>query len=345
MVKFRGSVAHTLMRRYAPDKRSIFLKFLLAWLAVVVSTIWVFSNPDFEPIIVFITSLLTAITLHIKKTTESQQLEDSGKVREDNLLTEPDVQEASVDPVKELANRVISVFENHGIHVNEIPRVTPLNFEITLAIMSEQSRLIEKVTPEFIDWVCETFNIEKRWLETGTGTIYDSNNYYKNEFELLRLLKNLKCKYGSRLNVFAFKNVSTLDLTKEKGQYVNLLIEVPMLKLGDRQIYKYIPTQTMWDWEYWRTRYQLKGIIKVLHKNLNLHFKGYDLDRDTMGLLAYGNYFPKLVLNNTCSYTWHPDDYTYSESESSCAKDTHELESILEYIDSQGYEQVFETSA
>lgn len=65
-----------------------------------------------------------------------------------------------------------------------------------------------------------------------------------------------------------------------------------------------------------------------------------------MSLLSSGKVFPKLIIDeNRTGYTWYPDDYTDLESESQCAKETHETDTILEYIKEQRYASVFSKSS
>ena len=71
-------------------------------------------------------------------------------------------------------------------------------------------------------------------------------------------------------------------------------------------------------------------------------FDGYDLDREKMMSLSSGNVFPKKIIDETrTGYTWYPDDYTDKQSESNAAKETHETETILEYIEENRYKNVF----
>lgn len=138
--------------------------------------------------------------------------------------------------------------------------------------------LISKLTPELIDWVCLTFNIKRDWIEAGGNYIYDSNNYYKDEHSLLRLLKDLKEQHHDSLQVIAYKDVEELNDSGERPQCINLLIAVPVLEIDNNIILKYIPTSTQWDWGYWRSRYQFKGITRICYKKLHLTFNGFDLD-------------------------------------------------------------------
>ncbi|ACA88881.1 hypothetical protein [Shewanella woodyi] len=321
---------------------------ILAWSVVFIAAIWTIEAPDFEPIVAFVASLLTAITLQVKKSNDKQETEASPTIEESDNTFEVAEEEKTpeVNPVFKLAERFLEVFESHGVHLNEIPRCIPEKFGISLVELANKDKLIEKLTPDLIDWFCSIFNIRRDWLEANGNYIYDTKNYYKNEHSLLRLLKDLKEQHHSSMRVIAYKDVKELDSGGERPQDVNLLIVIPAFKIDDRLVMKYIPTSTQWDWGYWRSRYQFKGITRVCYKKLDLTFDGYNLDSEKMAELSSGGVFPKLIIDETpMGYTWYPDDYTDKETESRCAKETHENRSILDYIDEQRYADVFTDNA
>ncbi|ELV7516902.1 hypothetical protein QMU85_001891 [Photobacterium damselae] len=319
---------------------------ILEWLAVFIAAIWTIVALDFEPILALVTSLLAVIPLQVKNRKNKQKAETSPIIKESENTFEIEEEETSeVNPVFKLAERFLEVFESHGVHLNEIPRCIPKKYGISLVELANKDKLIEKLTPDLIDWFCSTFNIRRDWLEANGNYIYDTKNYYKNEHSLLRLLKDLKEQHHSYMRVIAYKNIEELDRDGERSQYVNLLIVIPAFKIDDRLVMKYIPTSTLWDWGYWRSRYQFKGITRVCYKKLNLTFDGYTLESEKMAELSSGKVFPKLIIDEIpMGYTWYPDDYTDKETESQCAKETNETRSILDYIDEQRYADVFTNS-
>lgn len=314
---------------------------ILAWLVVSIAALWAVFDPDFEPIVALVASLITAITPQTSKHRAGRdEIDPVPEVIDKDLDTVKDEPE-EISPVMKLAERFLGVFEAHGIHLNEIPRCIPENFGISLVELANKDKLIEKLTPNLIDWMCSTFSIRRDWLEANGSYIYDTENYYKNEYSLLRLLKNLKEEHYDSFKVIAFKSVKELDCNGERPQGVNLLLVVPAFKVDDRLIVKYIPTSTQWDWGYWRSRYQFKGITRVCHKKLGITFKGYDLAPEKMDFLSSGMAIPKSIIDEIpMGYTWYPDDYTDKETESQCAKEIHETYSIFEYIEEQRYESV-----
>ncbi|MFP3339197.1 hypothetical protein R0J91_14560, partial [Micrococcus sp. SIMBA_131] len=91
----------------------------------------------------------------------------------------------------------------------------------------------------------------------------------------------------------------------------------------------------LWNWGYWRSRYQIKSIFYICQK-LNIPLRGYDLkDRSK---IAFGNQFPEEIIKSIpITITWYPEDYIDLKSQSVQAKEIEETEQVRSYIKSEGY--------
>lgn len=242
---------------------------------------------------------------------------------------------------KTVVKKIINIFESHDVHLNEIPRVVPLKFGITLSVINDSSKFLEKITPEFIDWVSGFFGVRREYIEKDENRIYITIDYYKNERRFLDLIKSL-VKDNKEFEIYAFKNVKDLDrqVSDKYSQFVNLAIRVKIFDEDGLVIYKTIPTSTLWYWGYAKCRYQLKSIIRVLNNNVNVYFKGYNLGSDFIEALSQGKMFYKeLVI--PCTINWHPDDYSFRSSESAVAKEVDEIEEVVQYMKDYKYEYDF----
>ena len=182
-------------------------------------------------------------------------------------------------------------------------------------------------------------------METGRTPIYHTENYYKNEYSLLKLLNDLKKKHYHGLRVKAFKSVKELNCNGDRDQNINILIITPSFEINGKTIDKYQPTSTLWDWGYWRTRYQFKGITRICTKYLRVPFDGHDLPSDTMVKLSSGLLFPKHIIDEFASHiTWYPEDYAETCEESIQAKETHETPRILDYIEEHQYKSIIDNN-
>jgi len=96
-----------------------------------------------------------------------------------------------------------------------------------------------------------------------------------------------------------------------------------------------MPISTLWDWGYWRSRYQLKSIFYICEK-LNIYVKGYDLkDREK---IAFGIEFPERIIKGIpISFTWYPEDYIDRHYQNVQVKEVEEIERVKSYIKQEGY--------
>lgn len=106
---------------------------ILTWLAVTITALWTILAPDFEPVAAFITSLIAAITIQVKSHHHYNEITAKNRTEPNNVTPSKNIEKEipKSNPVFQLANRFIEVFESHGIHLNEIPRCIPQEYEIS----------------------------------------------------------------------------------------------------------------------------------------------------------------------------------------------------------------------
>lgn len=169
------------------------LRFILT-LSLVASTLWFISTPGYDSFIAILTAIIALVTTEIKKPNNIATPKPSSSISEksDEKNTFLSKAEVKTNEVFNLVEKLIYALNAHDIHSNEIPRFMPEEFGITLADLSSKENLLKKVTPQVIDWICVTFGIRREWFETDSDVIYETENFYKNEAALLRLMKKLK---------------------------------------------------------------------------------------------------------------------------------------------------------
>ncbi len=268
----------------------------------------------------------------LKKSSASNDIKIQNAQIENLIIPQQKIQNENKSNENEIVQRIIKVFEAHEVHKNEIPRVVPSEYGISLISLKDDKSFLEKITPEFVDWLCTFFGIRREHIEKGDQRLYDTADYYKNERELLLYIKGLQ-KEGKEFYIYAFKNVEKLSKENEIDRHhrVNILIREKIFDKHSLTIYKNIPTSTLWYWGYWRSRHQFKAIARILHLKLNVFMKGYDLHTDQIERLSAGELFYS-DLNLKTHFSWHPEDYSLSSKESAVAKETDETESVVSYI-------------
>src|SRR5690606_7370308 len=80
-------------------------------------------------------------------------------------------------PSSSVASRFIQVFEEHGVHRNQIPRF--FGHGLALADLQDEQTLLSKLTEEMLDAACERFTIRREWLDGASDQIHPTHDFYK----------------------------------------------------------------------------------------------------------------------------------------------------------------------
>ncbi|MEL3974308.1 hypothetical protein AAEO50_18630 [Rossellomorea oryzaecorticis] len=286
---------------------------------------WLFSGVGISVVVLFYTIIK-----------ETRQSKNKNEISVDNKPTEVDYEkmtqkEEENSPIRNVVRRFVMVYEVHGIAQTQIPFFIDKEFGLQLKDFKDEGSILHILNDDLIVWTCDKFGIQREWIEGTTNSIYPHVDYYK---KVHAFIKDICTLDKSAIDVIAFKS-EKLKLKENHRHCIVLLIRIPIDTLNSKIIYKYVPISTLWDWGYWRSRYQVKSIFYICEK-LRINICGYDL-RDKE-LLASGSCFPqKLMSKIPITVTWYPEDYIDLPSQSCQAKETEETPKIREYIKEQGY--------
>ena len=173
--------------------------------------------------------------------------------------------------IYELVDRVISIYQNHGLAISQIPSFIQSDFNFKLSDFKDKDSILGILDNKFFDWTCSMFGVERDWVDGKSSRIYKHINYYKNIRSFMEKIFELKSFYGDELDVFLIKS-GELNPNEYGENYVIVLVRYPIKKINNTTIYKYMPISTNWDWGYWRSRHQLKAIIYTCEKlNIFIH--------------------------------------------------------------------------
>lgn len=240
-----------------------------------------------------------------------------------------------------LVERFLLVYEAHGIEREQLPRFIDQKFCIEYSDLVSNEKLLLKINNELLQWTCDTFGLERSWLDGVSNRIYKSLDFYKNVHGFIDFLYNLTQNYNKRVRVYAFKCTKDLKRDRTFSPEIALLLKVPIGQIDRKDIFKYIPIGTNWHWDYWRTRYQFK-VITLICKKLSIYIQGFDLTTEEILGLHNGTVFPERILKNmNPGRTWYPEDYVDLPYENVKVKENDEKDSLYEYIKDQGYLEYF----
>lgn len=247
-------------------------------------------------------------------------------------------EDSKVLSIHSLVDRFIKIYENHDILANQIPAFCDKEFDLKLIDFESKASILEILTDDLLNWTCSKFGIQREWIDGSTNSIYKRKDYYKRVSDFIELATNLKSEFDCEFDIFALKR-GKLDNKSEREQYVVLVLRKPIGSLNSKIIYGYIPLSTLWNWGYWRTRYQIKSIFWVC-KKLGIDTHGFDMDSKQIIEISSGSVFPKLLIDKIpCGYTWYTEDYIDLPDYSIQAKEIDEVNLVLDYIKDQRYDE------
>jgi len=173
---------------------------------------------------------------------------------------EPIVEEATV------SSRFVRLFEEHGIHRNQIPRF--FGNGLALADIETNTKLLPKLTPELLQAAADLFAIRIEWLEGVDEQVYPIHHFYKHpelyaEF-LHQFVSDEECRVITKL-------VCSTNPFYEQDAV--LVLEETFDYLGDEPVVRY---HLCGDWvnKYWKSRADLAACIAITVKHIGF-IKGF----------------------------------------------------------------------
>jgi hypothetical protein len=245
--------------------------------------------------------------------------------------------------VKLLVERFLSVFKNHGILTNQIPRFAPPEFNLNISDFRSNETVLNVLSDELLQWAVATFGINREWLDGGadwrgrpTERIYLDFDCYKGVQRFIDVAVRLRRSSWGRSEMFVLKDGELERRPAGEPSYVVMVLREVIGAVNQRPVYRYLPITTVWNWGYWRTRYQAKALFLICEK-LSVVTNGYDVNKEDLIKMKEGQLFPEPLLSEMGSYTWHPEDYVDLPGESVRAEEVDESEAVRKYIQEEGY--------
>lgn len=164
-----------------------------------------------------------------------------------------------------VTKRFIALFEAHGVHRNQIPEF--FDHGLTLADVSSDQSLLEKLSPQILSDAAELFAVELEWLQGATDKVYPTHEFYKQPKEFDAFVDELLSR-GNRLRGCVFNTEHPSNDASEYDALIMITEEVG--HVNDRPVFR-IHLCNHWGFKYWRSRAYLAACIAIAwRKNLCL---------------------------------------------------------------------------
>jgi len=179
-----------------------------------------------------------------------------------------------------IVSRFIEVFENHGVHRNQIPRF--FGHGLTLADVQDDNKLLSKLTEDMLYSVCKKFAIRREWLDGAEAQIYTFHDFYKKPSKALEFIESLKADNPD-------DELIGVLIAPEESKYraeAIVIIQETIGYVGDKSIYRYHLCNN-WLFSYWKPRAYLAAFVAMAWKN-NIYIHGIYKPKEFIDELASG---------------------------------------------------------
>ncbi|HCE3742060.1 hypothetical protein HJ137_22500 [Vibrio parahaemolyticus] len=183
-------------------------------------------------------------------------------------------------PQELLSTRLVSVFEAHGVHRNQIPNV--IGHGLTFHDVSSDERLLEKLNNEILASTCNLFGINRDWLDGSSEEVYPTYNFYKYPQKFSNFLSELVTKCGC-------ENLDGVLLTVDKvdrGTESVLILQETLGHINNKPYFRYYLCSG-WVFSYWKSRGHIAASVAMCWKN-QVYVRGLYLDASTVSRYASG---------------------------------------------------------
>jgi hypothetical protein len=216
----------------------------------------------------------------------------------------------SLESGLEVANRIIALFEAHGVKRTQIYQLLGDKFpEVTPAVDAEN--LKNHLSGELIKSVSTLFSVRVAWLEGEDGPIYDPLIHYKDLSEFVDFVRKLTMRNSEdHCFFFAYKSANTSDNLYVDDPHIELMFAEPLGEVGGRTILRYFPVYGPFPWGHREARYYLSAFFNAADNTPGLVVKGYSVQSSVIGKIGNGEVLPRQV---KVKKTWHPEDYGYPQ--------------------------------
>lgn len=204
-----------------------------------------------------------------------------------------------------IADRFLQLFENHGVHHNQIPRF--FDHGLSLTDVKDDESLLLKLDEEILNAACDLFAVRREWLDGADNQIYPLHDFYKHPEEFIKFALSIKQSSQTRLG-----GVLVVAYSKCHEEDALLILEETVGFVGDKPIYRYHICFN-WIFKYWKARAYLTACIALGWKN-DIYIRGVKTSIDVIECLREGSSFLNSGDDTQYQYgkRWHPEDMAVS---------------------------------
>ncbi len=142
------------------------------------------------------------------------------------------------DPIRAQAQRVLDVFEAHGVAKTQISRLLPEQFAIPMKDFASADKLSEYLTPALLDWVAEYFALSRSWLDGLSVDPHQTICCYKYPANFAAWLAERQTGEPFQFRLFVLKP-SSKPICPNSNESIVIVLEECITYLDDLSVCRY----------------------------------------------------------------------------------------------------------
>lgn len=200
-----------------------------------------------------------------------------------------------------IASRFVKIFENHGIHRNQIPHF--VNGKLTHAQVQDDETLLNALDEELLVEATSKFAVRREWLDGADSQIYPLHDFYKKPEQFATWIEALSSRSGWSTGVL-------MVVKDEAHEFDALLVfEERFAWIGEKPIYRYHLCNN-WIFSHWKSRVYLTACVASAWKR-NVYVSGRYVGIDNIRQHQEGQAFLNYSFDSALPMSgqhWHPED-------------------------------------
>lgn len=173
--------------------------------------------------------------------------------------------------IRSLADRFFKIFTMHGIAIYNIPKILK-DFNVTIESIGNEEKLVEILSHSMINFLAETFNLQKTWIQSGRGLSHLSFHCYKDLEKWFALMQQKSSPITLKMffdkSILVNPNIGTNrpmnDLYSNLNtRYVKCVLLVEEEVHGIKYTKPYDLEEL--DWDYHKTNNHIYGLIEGMN--------------------------------------------------------------------------------
>lgn len=183
-------------------------------------------------------------------------------------------------PEETIATRFISLFESHGVHRNQIPRL--FGHGLSIKDVQDDTSLFAKLDESLLEAACKMFAVRREWLDGAEKQIHPFHDFYKHPEDFAKFLDKMVAN-----NPEGDLHALLLAPEEREGHVEALLIlQETIGVVGEKPIYRFHLCNN-WSFTYWKARAYLTACVAIACKR-KVFVTGAYMPKKEIDLLAYG---------------------------------------------------------